>query len=269
MPEPTRDEMLAMCASLRAEHDIAAKARDGPAPEEAERTTDMTVGDALLQIENTMMGDKFWVDMARGVSRTRKALELNTEEGRSQAAGFLTELSDMILGLKMYFEAERNVIDFIRGLLRSEADCSNNTVLPGVRSTRSEGQTQLEASDSQQRRAQELAQLGAGVCHQYPMRNDSFQFTEVLNKQEVTVIVRVPPETAKSDVKVRFLPNSLRIQVQGHEVQPAVIDGELSGAIDVEASNWSLEGSGPDRRVVLDMEKTMGGFMWNTLLKGQ
>merc|ERR1740121_2875979 len=95
----------------------------------------------------------------------------------------------------------------------------------------------------------------------------SIEFKETENQQELTVSIRVPPETKKDDVRVVFKATYLKVSVLGHEQQPFVIDGTLMGAIDVDGAGWHMEGSGDDRKVVLDMEKTMGGITWHRLLK--
>ncbi|CAE7391021.1 unnamed protein product [Symbiodinium sp. CCMP2456] len=127
-------------AALRIEHDIEAKAREGPKVDPGPRTSDMTVGEALQEIEDNMMSEKFWVDLGQGVFETRKALEQNSEEGRKKADACLKEVSDQIKDLQsMYFANERNVIEQIRSLFEREEAVTLGTCLAGVRTTRSEG----------------------------------------------------------------------------------------------------------------------------------
>ncbi|CAE7748398.1 unnamed protein product [Symbiodinium sp. CCMP2592] len=127
-------------AALRIEHDIEAKAREGPKVDPGPRTSDMTVGEALQEIEDNMMSEKFWVDLGQGVFQTRKALEETSEEGRKKAEACLKEVSDQIKDLQsMYFANERNVIEQIRSLFEREEAVTLGTSLAGVRTTRSEG----------------------------------------------------------------------------------------------------------------------------------
>ncbi len=87
------------------------------------------------------------------------------------------------------------------------------------------------------------------------------------SEREITVNIKVPPSTDKDDVKVIFRRSTLLVQVSGHEAQPSVIDGELQGCIDPEASSWTLQGTGPDRTLCLIIEKSKGGIKWHRLLK--
>mmetsp|Transcript_140503 Transcript_140503/g.199160 ORF Transcript_140503/g.199160 Transcript_140503/m.199160 type:complete len:264 (-) Transcript_140503:33-824(-) len=250
-------------AALRIEHDIEAKAREGPKVDPGPRTSDMTVGEALQEIEDNMMSEKFWVDLGQGVFETRKALEQNSEEGRKKAEACLKEVSDQIKDLQsMYFANERNVIEQIRSLFEREEAVTLGTCLAGVRTTRSEGQE----TGKQEHRAKGLQQAGSEVIHQQHKKQGPWTFHEVNNKSEVTVEIEVPPSTQKADITVKMQPTRLLVDVKGHEMRP-VIDGNLSGEIDVEGSSWTLEGKDGGRKLVLELEKTMGGFLWHKLLK--
>jgi len=257
---------LAATAQLRIQHDIEAKAREGPKPDLGPRTSDMTIGEALFEIEENMMSDKFWVDLGQGVFHARQALMKDNQDGRIEAEQNLKAVSEQILKVKFYFEAERAVIENIRSLLAGEDPVTVDTPLKGTRSTQSEGHQYK--SESEKKRGQELIKLGEKAKKESAKAAQGpFEFEEVENQCAVTVTIKVPAATQKSDVQVVMKPNSLKVVVQGHEVQPAVIDGTLSGAIDVEESGWALEGKDEGRKVTLELEKTMGGFMWHQLLK--
>eukprot|EP00440_Ansanella_granifera_P053813 gb/GFBE01058336.1/.p1 GENE.gb/GFBE01058336.1/~~gb/GFBE01058336.1/.p1 ORF type:complete len:267 (+),score=89.51 gb/GFBE01058336.1/:1-801(+) len=259
------DKVCKATAQLRIQHDIEAKAREGPRVDPGPRDSDMTVGEALLEIEDNMMSDKFWVDLGQGVLRARQALQGEEKDGQTKAAEYLKEVSDQILALdQMYFAGERKVIDQIRDLFEKEEPVSLSMPLSGVRTTRSEGQ---EYSSNQDKRFKELAKLGKEVIDKQEKQSGPWEFIEVKNEIVITVNIKVPPSTSKGDVTVNFHPSKLKVVVKGHEVQPAVIDGEMTGEIDVEASGWNLEGKDDDRRLVLELEKTMGGFMWYQLMK--
>lgn len=87
------------------------------------------------------------------------------------------------------------------------------------------------------------------------------------SEADATVNIRVPPATQKNDVEVTFRRTHLKVKVRGHEMQPAVIDGEFCGAIDPDGSSWALEGCGEDRTLCLMIEKIKGGILWHHLLK--
>lgn len=271
MADFTREEAIRAAVGLRAQHDIEARARDGPPSASKElRTTDMTVGEALEEIVDTMRSDKFWLELAEPVAQARTALAEGDEDGRKRAAKLLTAARDQITELRHYFAAEQQVIGRIISLLGEASVASNEvlgTVLSGVRTTISEGQATSQASAEQRAREQELSRLGADVLKQFPMNTDPWEFREVQNECQVTVTITVPAATKTGDVTVRIKPDSLLVAVKGHEAQPAIIDGRLAGPVEVEASGWSLEGSGDSRRLVLELEKRMGGLVWRQLLK--
>lgn len=92
-----------------------------------------------------------------------------------------------------------------------------------------------------------------------------YQFQQTADVCEMTVTIRVSPETKPKDVDVSVHKKSLRVKVKGHALQP-VIDGTFPHPVDVDACMWSLEGNGDKRSLVINLEKTMGGLKWPGLL---
>jgi len=267
--------MLRAAAGLRAQHTAEARRRDGPPAEVAPRTSDMTVADAIAEILSTFESDGFWADLGGNAMMARDELKKGTAEGHEVAARELRRLSEQISELKHYFKAEQQVLDKIIGVLTGEGGSSVtlDTALAGVRTTSSEEDKAARAMKDTQEHKDMLNKLAKPVLKSFEGSEptitevDPWVFEEVLNEIAVTVTVAVPAETKKSDVDVCIQATSLRIAVKGHSSQPTVVDGELTGAIDPESSSWSLEGSGEKRRVVVELEKKMGGFMWDKLLK--
>ena len=58
---------------------------------------------------------------------------------------------------------------------------------------------------------------------------------------ELTVTVPVLGATTPGDVCVNFGRRALTVSVWGHALQPAVIEGALPHAVDVDACAWHLE----------------------------
>jgi len=227
----------------------------------------------------TFESDGFWADLGGDVLTARDAIEEGTADGRERAVKALGKLSNQITVLKVYFQAEQKVLERIVGLLTGEdaESVTLDTVLAGVRTTSSEEDKAVRARKESQEQKDILKKLSAPVRgKQFDGSGneavkieelDPWTFEEVLNEIAVTVTVPVPAETKRSDVDVCIEAATLRIAVKGHSIQPTIVDGELSGAVDPEASAWSIEGSGEKRRVVVELEKKMGGFMWTRLLK--
>ncbi|CAE7690762.1 unnamed protein product [Symbiodinium pilosum] len=210
----THEQACKATAALRIQHDLEAKAREGPKADPGPRTSDMTVGEALQEIEDNMMSEKFWVDLGQGIFETRQALQQNSEAGQKKAAACLKEVSDQIQDLQsMYFANERNVIEQIRRMFESKEPVTLERHLTGVRTTRSEGQE----TGKQQHRAKGLQQAGSEIIHQQQTKQGPWNFHEVSNKSEITVEVQVPPSTQKSDITVKMQPSRLVVNVRGHE----------------------------------------------------
>jgi len=257
--------LYAAAAQLRIQHDIDAKAREGPKPAPGTRTQDMNIGEALFEIEENMMSEKFWVDLGQNVYHVRLAIGEETQDGRMRADELLQAISKSIDKCHMYWKEEQVVLEKIRKLLLAEDPVTLQTPVNGVRSTLSGG-GQGYLSESQKKRGKELIKQGEKIKKEYA-KQGAFDFEEIEYQTMVTVTIKVPAETQKGDVKVVMKEDSLKVVVKTHEVQPAVIDGTLCGKIDLEESSWSLEGEGEKRKVFVELEKKMGGFMWYQLLK--
>jgi len=80
------------------------------------------------------------------------------------------------------------------------------------------------------------------------------------NGDEVQITFKLEESTTKKDVKVAFKSKTLAVAVSGK----SLLDGSLSGEVDVEECTWCLAGSGSELQVMLTKNNTTG---WKTLLK--
>lgn len=291
MVEPSDRDMMAAASKYRQEA-RAKEIKEAGSLDEKERDTDMSVSEALEQMSITFESDKFFADLATPIFACRLALEKGggsggygggggtQADGRKKAAAELATIVDQIDGLKELnlFESEKAVLETIMVKL-VDASATLSTILPGVRSTKS-------ASKDGPRTEEEIAKIKALMAKRnkaLPSADDvaksietekkkqenqePWTLKEVENQPEFTVTIKVPAETKKTDVKVKFQKESLRVSVAGHDRQPYIIDGDLFERVDPDACSWVLDGSGDGRKLVLDLEKKMGGFMWNRLMK--
>lgn len=224
------------------------------------RTTDMTLGEALDEIVTTMQADKFWVDLAKPVVAAKEALEAEVSVAtRQRAAELIRACIKQIIELKHYFQAEQQVLETAAATLDDESqEVGLDSSLPGVKTTRSpETEAALaKGSEDQHKREDKAIKAAEGP----------WEFIETDNKTEITVNFPVPASTRPADIEVVFRASSLKVAVKGHERQPAIVDGEIAGKIDPDSCAWTLEGAGEGRRLVLELEKTMGGIIWGRLL---
>jgi hypothetical protein len=275
----SEEQMQRATALLRAQQNAEARKRDGIASAIDPRNSDMTVGDAFDEIQSTLESDGFWADLGSHVIAGRQGMKDGTAEGRRSARDALVQLRDQIVELHHYFKVEQQVIETIIELLNQDdrqTTVDLDTTLSGLRTTRSDedraAAAQMDEKSSQLKRLADpvMKQFGAttlsGAEPVAPEAKDPWLFTEVKNEPSCTVVVVVPEATKARDCEVCIQASSIKIVVKGHERQP-VVDGDLAGAVDPEACGWSIEGSGADRRLVIELEKKMGGFQWDQLLK--
>mmetsp|Transcript_101696 Transcript_101696/g.286717 ORF Transcript_101696/g.286717 Transcript_101696/m.286717 type:complete len:274 (-) Transcript_101696:95-916(-) len=271
MSDQYSDEaMLRTTAALRAQHTAEARRRDG-VPTDEPRATDMTIGDALAEIAMTFESDGFWADLGQPILMARTAMEEGTDEARRRAAAHLTELRDQIVALKDIFRAEQQILEVVIDMLSRVAPQEHvtlATVLPGVRTTRSPEDLAAAKRKGHEKNERQLKKLTEGLPQaDGPEAGEPWHFKETKNECQMTVTVAVPAETKAKDCDVSIQRSTLRVAVRGHERQPCVIDGELVGAVDPESCGWTLDGSGEKRHLAIELEKKMGGFMWERLLK--
>mmetsp|Transcript_23553 Transcript_23553/g.70593 ORF Transcript_23553/g.70593 Transcript_23553/m.70593 type:complete len:284 (+) Transcript_23553:236-1087(+) len=84
---------------------------------------------------------------------------------------------------------------------------------------------------------------------------------------ECTCTIEVPAATAPKDVEVTIKRDFLAVKVAGHEKQPHVLFGHLSGTVEVDACAWTLDGAGDNRHLVIQLEKTTDHPCWPKLLR--
>lgn len=80
------------------------------------------------------------------------------------------------------------------------------------------------------------------------------------NGDEVQVSFRLPSQASKKDVKVEIKPKALSVAVHGEQL----MDGMLSGKVEVAESSWSLAPDGSELQVVLTKQSEES---WKDLLK--
>lgn len=288
MVEPNDGDMRAAASMFRAE--ARAKELKERKDEPEERDTDMSVSEALEQMSITFESDKFFAPLAEPLFACRNLLVEGAGKAKKNAAAELGTLVEQINNLKELnlFESEQQVLmTIIKGLLDEAGDpLTLSTVLPGVRSTKSamSGQPKSEEEIKKIKAAMERiekmkkkapAPTAEDIADsmkkerekQAAKSQDPWEFKEFKNEPEFNVTIKVPAATKTSDCKVKFQASTLQVSVKGHACQPYVINGEMMERVDPEACSWTLDGSGDGRKLCLEMEKKMGGFMWNRLMK--
>lgn len=262
--EMTHEQMLMATSALRAEaraSELASADLPARAP-----GAELTVGEALSEMMATMQYDKFWAGMAVPLENSQLAIEAGTDAEKQRAVLLLKDLREQLEELQRgqvaMFVKEKEVLECILALLEGPSLVTLKTVVSGVQYERTSGHGSSAPASA---KARELAKKGAEVLKNFPV--NPWDFKEVDNQVEVTVTIRVAPSTTKEDIKVAIQPSSLCVAIRGHEQQPHVINGTLAGPIDVDGSGWHLDATGDNRRLVIDLEKTMGGITWHRLLK--
>jgi len=263
------EQMLAATAALRFEHDAKVRQAQGPKLDSNFGKQDLTVGEALFEIEDNMLSDKFWAELGQALFNARQCIEKKTQEGRTEAVLKIKSVTEQVSKIEsMYWANERSILDNILALLEGDdkENVTVDTVISGVRTTKSDGQAYNQAAS---KRGKEFMQLGKEALEKKKQEaaQGPWTFEEHLDQMDVTVTIPVPAATQKSDVKVVCKDTSLLVKVEGHELQPAVIDGELSAAVQPDSLGWTLEGKDEKRKLVMELDKKMGGFMWGQLLK--
>merc|ERR1712217_93660 len=209
----------------------------------------------ISEISLTVQSDKFYADMGIPMENAHAAISLGTEDGRRDTCKYLTHVTAQFDKINM-FAKEKGLLNTIIKMLEEGAEVTKDTPMPGVKYDHA---TELEnancgypgASKEATKKMKDALKTGS---------EGPFEFKETTDLQEVTVSVRVPLDTKKEDISVQFGKTTLRVAVRGHAMQPHVIDGTLTGAIDLDSAGWHLDVSADGRKLVLDMEKTMGGI---------
>jgi hypothetical protein len=284
MVEPTDRDMAAAASMVRPEARAKELQKAGKNEEPDERDTDMTVSEAVEQMSITFESDKFFADLAQPLFSCRNILDAGEADAQSKAAAELGSLVHQISRmqeLKLFLNEQKVLEDIIKGLINDSGDpLTLSTVLPGVRSTKSpqssrnlseeEKKKIQEAMDKHNKKVPTAEEIAASIeaeKKRKAKKEDPWDFEEFKNQPEFRVIIKVPAATKKADCKVTFKADSLSVSVAGHESQPYIMNGELLEKVDPDACSWTIDGSGDGRKLVLEMEKKMGGFMWNRLMK--
>jgi len=177
---------------------------------------------------------------------------LRVEQDRAAGVEALEQLRDKLHVARRLgsYVREANLVERIAGNFRHVDGYSLESMCPVLQ------EEQPEEYKEMMRMMQEAEKASRG-----------YEFLNSVEAEEMTVNIRVPPGTRKEDVTVRLTATTLRVEVKGHEKQPAVIDGAFFKPVDVDACDHHLEGSGDSRMLVLDLEKQQGGLTWPDLFK--
>lgn len=255
------EDMMTYTAQLRAHSSAKEKLemQTGMGPS----LTEMTIGEALEEITTTMQSDKFWVDLARPLLFAREKLQAGvTAASRKIAAESVRLCMKQIDTVQHYFHLEKTVLESMAVALEDETrEVDLESPLGGVKTTRSPETLAVLAKTEEENEKDREKRNKTMQANEGP-----WEFQEEVDKSEVSVTIKVPAATKPADVQVEFKPGSLKVAVKGHACQPTILDSELAGKIDPESCAWTLEGSGDGRKLCLEMDKTMGGLMWNRLL---
>merc|ERR1712232_455884 len=214
-----------------------------------ERTTDMTVGEALEQIILSMQSDSFWIDLAKPVEAAKIKLAEDKKDSRAVGLQLIKDAITQIDNTQMYFKMEKVILEKILTLYE-DTGTSLDTVLKGTRTTMSpDDQARLQMTAEQKEKLKKHQKVLSNNMPKPPKPSTAgpWEFVEREDKIEVTVTIPVPGATKAADVTVKFSSNKLFVAVRGHGSQPHIIDGYLAGPVDTDACGWSLDGAGDKR----------------------
>uniref|UniRef100_A0A6V4G6C6 CS domain-containing protein n=1 Tax=Prymnesium polylepis TaxID=72548 RepID=A0A6V4G6C6_9EUKA len=247
-------------------HDSLVKTQDKPL---------RSVLDALGACTEEYKRDRFWADLAKPID---KAIEKLREEEAELAAGEYDKAAEARKVAMMLLEHhdeqmqaaaaaghlfvnESKMVKMVHDAFKWDGTLTLasplNSMAQATMAMQKEGakERQYHAQNNQDR----LEKVRSAM--------KPYTFEHTADHQEMTVKVPVPPATASRDVKCKVTRDTIRVSVQGHAKQPAVIDGKLQHPVDPEAFDWHLEGKGEERTLVLDLEKVSGGIDWYDLLQ--
>eukprot|EP00746_Dinoflagellata_sp_MGD_P033387 gnl/MRDRNA2_/MRDRNA2_179636_c0_seq1.p1 gnl/MRDRNA2_/MRDRNA2_179636_c0~~gnl/MRDRNA2_/MRDRNA2_179636_c0_seq1.p1 ORF type:complete len:225 (-),score=47.78 gnl/MRDRNA2_/MRDRNA2_179636_c0_seq1:122-721(-) len=181
---------------------------------------------------------------------TEKLMEvMQKENDRQMALNAVIELRDKLHTARQLgkYCTEAGMIEKIAGRMQMSESYNLHTMV---------GMIQDPAESS------ELA----NALQQIQRQSQPYEFFNTSEATEMTVTIKVPQSTRKDDVKVKITKTAIRIEVQGHECQPCVIDGHFFRPVEPGAFDFHLEGAGETRILVLDLEKEQEGYKWPELL---
>jgi hypothetical protein len=230
-----------------------------------------TIEDALMSVANECKKDNFWRDMARPADQAvarfkRMALTDDADEKAKLRAEGMEHLEFFDKQLENadkagLFKQEYRMVNLVVKHLKENQDLQLSSPLNALAAAEraARGLTEMQsARDQMQSSAQ--AQRSIAQVREH-MRPYTFHCSQ--DDNEMTVTIKVPPETKMADCVVEIKRETLKVCVKGHALQPSVIDGKLLYPIDQTMSQWHLEGSGDTRVLILDLENTHAGVDWS------
>ena len=82
--------------------------------------------------------------------------------------------------------------------------------------------------------------------------------------KEITINIPIPKETRGKDMDITWDEKKIHVAIKG---KPAIIDGELFGAIDSESLIWTIDENNKGKNCVITFEKREQTW-WESILKG-
>ena len=230
-----------------------------------------TIEDALKSVANECKKDKFWADMATPADQAiarfkRMELEEDVEKRAKLRAEGMELLSFFDQQLENadkanLFKHEYQMVHLVVTHLKQDETLSLSSPLTALAAAAHAAQGLKTAHAAREQMANsEQAQRSLNAVREH-MKPYTFHCAP--DECEMSVTIKVPPETKTTDCLVEIKRDSLKVCVKGHALQPSVIDGKLLYQIDPTMSQWHLEGSGDKRVMILDLENTHAGVDWS------
>eukprot|EP00933_Yihiella_yeosuensis_P036547 TRINITY_DN30312_c0_g1_i1.p1 TRINITY_DN30312_c0_g1~~TRINITY_DN30312_c0_g1_i1.p1 ORF type:complete len:218 (+),score=51.67 TRINITY_DN30312_c0_g1_i1:87-740(+) len=211
---------------------------------------DDTVEEALTKLSSTFKQDENAATYAKLTEHVLSLLRAGADS-RAQAVEQLVALQDQLHLARRTgnYVKEANLIEAMAGRMRSDDSYGLKSVVPVV-------QQEQSADFQEMMKMMQKAQL----------ESRPYEFINEADTEEMTVNIKVPPETQMKDVTVKLTAKTIRVEVKGHELQPCVLDGSFYKAVDVSGCDHHLEGSGDKRVLCLDLFKAQNGMKWPDIL---
>merc|ERR1739845_215304 len=105
---------------------------------------------------------------------------------------------------------EANLVEAIAGRMRTDPSFDLKSSAPTPAAERSEDMKEMLAA---MQKADDESRL--------------YEFVNTVDQEEMTVNIKVPPNTAKKDVNVKLTATTIKVEVEGLEPMKCIIDGKL------------------------------------------
>jgi HSP20 family molecular chaperone IbpA len=229
-----------------------------------------TIEDALFSVSAECKADQFWADMGKpadvAVVKFRESERAQNEEAASAARNdgllCLKHLAEQMQAASDagLFKAEARMAKLILDMMEGDPSLTMSSSLTAVAAKAHAAQAQgVDA------RKQMQASLSAehGKLDSLKAAMMPYAFIQTQDEPEMEVSIAVPAATSSKDVRVEVTRSSLLVSVEGHQLQPHVVNGRFLHEVDANASGWHLEGTGEKRQLIIDLEKASAGLDWS------